>query len=142
VTLIARADVALSVVMTRRAPSGLWCSPLRSLGFWPVVYVLWTGWKLLLDVLQVVLLPWARRHWPQRGTPRLGPLDAGPFVPPLASAGDCSIVASIVGSQRLKALLEQGPLLFLGGGCLLHGGGFPAGWLDPRGRSSSRFWWR
>ncbi|APD47128.1 MULTISPECIES: bile acid:sodium symporter family protein [Synechococcaceae] len=128
VTLIARADVALSVVMTT-------ASTLLAVVLTPALtgllagrYVPVDGWKLLLDVLQVVLLPLAAGIGLKRGTPRLARW-IGPLMPPLAVLAIVLIVASIVGSQR-QALLEQGPLLFLAA-LLLHGGGFLLGWLIP-----------
>jgi len=68
VTLIARADVALSVVMTT-------ASTLLAVVLTPALtgllagrYVPVDGWKLLLDVLQVVLLPLAAGIGLKRGT--------------------------------------------------------------------------
>jgi BASS family bile acid:Na+ symporter len=128
VSLIARADVALSVVMTT-------CSTLAAVLLTPLLtgllagrYVPVDGWKLLLDVLQVVLLPVALGLLLRRGTPGLARRIA-PVMPPLAVLAIVLIVASIVGSQR-QALLAEGPLLLLAA-LLLHGGGFLLGWLIP-----------
>ncbi len=128
VSLIARADVALSVVMTT-------CSTLAAVLLTPLLtgllagrYVPVDGWKLLLDVLQVVLLPVAMGLLLRRGTPGLARRIA-PVMPPLAVLAIVLIVASIVGSQR-QALLAEGPLLLLAA-LLLHGGGFLLGWLIP-----------
>jgi BASS family bile acid:Na+ symporter len=128
VSLIARADVALSVVMTT-------ASTLAAVLLTPALtallagrYVPVDGWRLLLDVLQVVLLPVAAGLGLKRGAPRLARA-LGPVMPPLAVLAIVLIVASIVGSQR-PALLAQGPLLLLAA-LLLHGCGFLLGWLIP-----------
>jgi BASS family bile acid:Na+ symporter len=86
------------------------------------------GWRLLLDVLQVVLLPVAAGVALKRSAPRLARTLA-PVMPTLAVLAIVPIVASIVGSQR-QALLAQGPLLLLAA-LLLHGIGFLLGWLIP-----------
>ena len=128
VTLIARADVALSVVMTTFSTlAAVLLTPLLT-GLLAGRYVPVDGWKLLLDVLQVVLLPVALGLALKRGAPGVA-RRLGPVMPPLAVLAIVLIVASIVGSQR-QALLEQGPLLLLAA-LLLHGGGFFQGWLIP-----------
>ena len=128
VTLIARADVALSVVMTTFSTlAAVLLTPLLT-GLLAGRYVPVDGWKLLLDVLQVVLLPVALGLGLKRGVPAVA-RRLGPVMPPLAVLAIVLIVASIVGSQR-QALLEQGPLLLLAA-LLLHGGGFFLGWLIP-----------
>lgn len=128
VTLIARADVALSVVMTTFSTlAAVLLTPLLT-GLLAGRYVPVDGWKLLLDVLQVVLLPVALGLALKRGAPGVA-RRLGPVMPPLAVLAIVLIVASIVGSQR-QALLEQGPLLLLAA-LLLHGGGFLLGWLIP-----------
>jgi BASS family bile acid:Na+ symporter len=126
VTLIARADVALSVVMTTLSTlAAVLLTPMLT-GLLAGRYVPVDGWKLLLDVLQVVLLPVAVGLALKRGLPSLSRRLA-PVMPPLAVLAIVLIVASIVGSQR-QALLEQGLLLLLAS-LLLHGGGFLLGWL-------------
>jgi BASS family bile acid:Na+ symporter len=128
VSLIARADVALSVVMTTISTlAAVLLTPLLT-GWLAGRYVPVDGWKLLLDVLQVVLLPVALGLLLRRGTPALA-RRIGPLMPPVAVLAIVLIVASIVGSQR-QALLAQGPQLLLAA-LLLHGGGFVLGWLIP-----------
>ena len=128
VCLIARADVALSVVMTTVSTlAAVLLTPLLT-GLLAGRYVPVDGWKLLLDVLQVVLLPLALGVALRRGAPRLSRRLA-PVMPPVAVLAIVWIVASIVGSQR-QVLLEQGALLLLAA-LLLHGGGFLLGWLIP-----------
>jgi bile acid:Na+ symporter, BASS family len=128
VCLIARADVALSVVMTSISTlAAVLLTPLLT-GWLAGRYVPVDGWKLLLDVLQVVLLPVALGVALRRGTPGLARRLA-PVMPPLAVLAIVLIVASIVGSQR-QTLLEQGSVLVLAA-LLLHGGGFLLGWLIP-----------
>ncbi|WP_231598009.1 bile acid:sodium symporter family protein [Synechococcus sp. CBW1002] len=128
VTLIGRGDVALSVVMTT-------LSTLLAVGLTPLLtsllagrYVPVDGWKLLLDVLQVVLLPVALGVALKRWTPRAA-RRVEPLMPPVAVVAIVLIVASVVGSQR-DNLLAQGPLLLLAA-LLLHGGGFLLGYWIP-----------
>ncbi|MCP9928459.1 bile acid:sodium symporter family protein [Cyanobium sp. CH-040] len=128
VTLIARADVALSVVMTTASTLAAVLLTPALTGLLAGRYVPVDGWRLLLDVLQVVLLPVATGVALRRGVPRLARAIA-PVMPPLAVLAVVLIVASIVGSQR-QALLDQGPLLLLAA-LLLHGIGFLLGWLIP-----------
>jgi bile acid:Na+ symporter, BASS family len=128
VTLIARADVALSLVMTTLSTLAAVLFTPALTGLFAGRYVPVDGWKLLLDVLQVVLLPVALGLVLKRGMPSVSRRLA-PVMPPLAVLAIVLIVASIVGSQR-QALWEQGPLLLLAA-LLLHGGGFLLGWLIP-----------
>ncbi|MEX1316376.1 MAG: bile acid:sodium symporter family protein [Synechococcaceae cyanobacterium] len=128
VTLIARADVALSVVMTTVSTLAAVLLTPALTGLLAGRYVPVDAWKLLVDVLQVVLLPVAAGLGLKRGAPRLARC-VGPVMPPLAVLAIVLIVASIVGSQR-QALLAQGPLLLLAA-LLLHGCGFLLGWLIP-----------
>ena len=128
VSLIARGDVALSVVMTSASTLAAVVLTPALTGLLAGRYVPVDGWKLLVDVLQVVLLPVAAGLLLRRGAPGLAQR-LGPVMPPLAVLAIVLIVASIVGSQR-AALLEQGPLLLLAA-LLLHGGGFGLGWLIP-----------
>jgi bile acid:Na+ symporter, BASS family len=122
VTLIARADGVLSVVMTTASTlAAVWLLPLF-IELLASRYVAVDGWKLLGDVLQVVLLPVALGVGLKRSQSTLSRRLA-PVMPPLAVLVIVLIVASIVGSQR-QVLLEQGALL-------LHGGGFLLGWLIP-----------
>ena len=128
VTLIARADVALSVVMTTASTlAAVLLTPLLT-GLLAGRYVPVDGWKLLLDVLQVVLLPVTLGVGLKRWVPSLSRRLA-PVMPPLAVLAIVLIVASIVGSQR-QALMAEGALLLLAS-VLLHGGGFLLGWLIP-----------
>lgn len=128
VSLIARGDVALSVVMTSASTLAAVALTPALTGLLAGRYVPVDGWKLLADVLQVVLLPVAAGLLLRRGAPGLA-RRLGPVMPPVAVLAIVLIVASIVGSQRV-ALLEQGPLLLLAA-LLLHGGGFLLGWLIP-----------
>nr|WP_228009064.1 bile acid:sodium symporter family protein [Cyanobium sp. LEGE 06113] len=128
VALIARADVALSVVMTTVSTLlAVLLTPLLTSGL-AGRYVPVDGWRLLLDVLQVVLLPVVLGVLLKRISPPLARRIA-PAMPPLAVLAIVLIVASIVGSQR-DALVEQGRLLLLAT-LLLHAGGFLLGWLIP-----------
>lgn len=128
VTLIARADVALSVVMTTLSTlAAVLLTPLLT-GLLAGRYVPVDGLKLLLDVLQVVLLPVTLGLGLKRSVPGVA-RSLGPVMPPLAVLAIVLIVASIVGSQR-QGLLEQGALLLVAA-LLLHGGGFFLGWLIP-----------
>ncbi|MEO1003485.1 MAG: bile acid:sodium symporter family protein [Cyanobacteria bacterium J06638_7] len=128
VSLIARADVALSVVMTTASTLAAVVLTPALTGLLAGRYVPVNGWKLLLDVLQVVVVPLVVGVLLKQGAPGLA-RRVRPVMPPLAVLAIVWIVASIVGSQR-QALLAQGPLLLLAA-LLLHGFGFLLGWLIP-----------
>ena len=129
VTLIAKGDVALSVVMTSVSTVAAVVLTPRLTELLASQYVPVDSWLLLLRVLQVVLLPVACGVLLKQGAPRLaGRVE--PLMPPLAVVAVVLIVASVVGSQR-QLLVEQGALLLLA--CLLlHGGGFLLGFLMAR----------
>jgi len=129
VALIARADVALSVVMTMVSTSFAVVLTPRLTETLASQYVPVDGVALLLKVLQVVVVPVSVGVLLKQGTPRLAQR-IEPVMPPLAVIAIVLIVSSIVGSQR-EVLLDQGLTLVLA--CvLLHAGGFLLGWLIPR----------
>jgi len=129
VALIARADVALSVVMTSISTLAAVVLTPRLTQALASQYVPVDGWLLLLRVLQVVLVPVACGVLLKQGVPALA-RRIEPVMPPVAVLVVVMIVASIVGSQR-QLLIEQGPLLLLA--CLLlHGGGFLLGFVLGR----------
>lgn len=129
VALIARADVALSVVMTMVSTSLAVVLTPRLTETLASQYVPVDGVALLLKVLQVVVVPVSVGVLLKQGTPRLAQR-IEPVMPPLAVIAIVLIVSSIVGSQR-DVLLDQGLTLVLA--CvLLHAGGFLLGWLIPR----------
>lgn len=129
VTLIAKGDVALSVVMTSVSTVAAVVLTPRLTELLASQYVPVDGWLLLLRVLQVVLVPVACGVLLKQGMPRLASR-VEPAMPPLAVVAIVLIVASVVGSQR-QLLLEQGALLLLA--CLLlHGGGFLLGFVMAR----------
>ncbi|NDD44401.1 sodium dependent transporter [Synechococcus sp. BS56D] len=128
VALIARADVALSVVMTS-------LSTVLAVGLTPLLssilagrYVPVDGWSLLANVLQVVLIPVAVGVLLKQGRPGLA-RRIEPLMPPVAVLAIALIVAGIIGAQR-EALLTQGFLLLLAT-LLLHGSGFLLGLVLP-----------
>ena len=129
VTLIAKGDVALSVVMTSISTMAAVVLTPRLTDVLASQYVPVDGWLLLLRVLQVVLVPVTCGVLLKQGLPRLA-TRVEPAMPPIAVVAIVLIVASVVGSQR-ELLLEQGALLLLA--CLLlHGGGFLLGFLMAR----------
>ena len=129
VSLIARADVALSVVMTSLSTLAAVLLTPQLTGLLAGQYVPVDAGVLLLRVLQVVLLPVAGGVVLKQGMPVVA-RRVQPGMPPIAVVAIVLIVASVVGSQR-QALLEQGPQLLLA--CLLlHGGGFLLGYLIAR----------
>ena len=129
VAMIARADVALSVVMTSLSTLAAVVLTPRLTELLASQYVPVDGWLLLLRVLQVVLLPVAFGVVLKRGMPSLANR-VEPVMPPIAVVAVVMIVASVVGSQR-QLLLGQGLLLLLA--CLLlHSGGFALGYILAR----------
>ena len=129
VALIAKADVALSVVMTMISTSLAVVFTPRLTEFLASQYVPVDGVALLLKVLQVVVLPVSVGVLLKQGAPRIA-RRMEPVMPPLAVIAIVLIVSSIVGSQR-DVLVDQGAALVVA--CvLLHAGGFFFGWLIPR----------
>ena len=129
VPLIAKGDVALSVVMTSISTVAAVVLTPRLTDVLASQYVPVDGGLLLLRVLQVVLVPVTCGVLLKQGLPRLASR-VEPAMPPIAVVAIVLIVASVVGSQR-QLLLEQGALLLLA--CLLlHGGGFLLGFLMAR----------
>jgi len=92
VTLIARVDVALSVVIpTASTLLAVWCLTPALTGLLAGRYVPVDGWSCLLDVLRWCCCP-GRRHWPSNAAHPAGlavwwiaTVDASH-----CSAGDCS----------------------------------------------------
>lgn len=126
VALIARADVALSVVVTTMSTVlVVVLTPLLSSAL-AGRYVPVDGWTLLLSVVQVVLLPVAvgvalKLFWP-RPSERVETV-----MPTLTVVAIALIVGSIVGSQREALASQLQPLLLAD--LLLHLGGFVLGSL-------------
>jgi bile acid transporter len=129
VTYIARADVALSVVMTL-------CSTLAAVVMTPLLTQWLAGaivdvdaWGLLQSTVQVVLLPVMAGVALNRFAPRV--VAATSSWAPLASVlGITLIVASIVG-QNATAVKTSGGILLLAV-VLLHAGGFAVGYVVAR----------
>ena len=129
VALIARADVALSVVMTSLSTLAAVLFTPRLTELLASQYVPVNGWLLLLRVLQVVLVPVACGVLLKQGLPSLA-RRVEPVMPPISVLAIVMIVSSVVGSQR-QLLLDQGLLLLLA--CLmLHAGGFGLGLFIAR----------
>jgi|ERR1041385_5595468 BASS family bile acid:Na+ symporter len=125
VCYIARADVALSVLMTT-------CSTFGAIVMTPLLtkwlastYVSVDAWKLFLDTVQIVLLPVLLGLVLHHLFPRLvkAVLPVAPLVSVITIA---LIVASIVG-QNAGAIKTSGGLLLLAV-FLLHAGGFLLGY--------------
>ena len=129
VTYIARADVALSVVMTL-------CSTLAAVVMTPLLTQWLAGaivdvdaWGLLRSTVQVVLLPVMAGLALNRFAPRM--VAATSSWAPLASVlGITLIVASIVG-QNASAVKTSGGILLLAV-VLVHAGGFAWGYVVAR----------
>jgi BASS family bile acid:Na+ symporter len=129
VTYIARANVALSVVMT-------FCSTVAAVALTPWLTSLLAGAYLqvdaagmLLTTLQVVVAPVALGVFLHHKLPGLARpcSEIGPLISVILI---CLICASIVGNSR-AAILEHGIRLMLAVG-LLHGVGFFLGWVLAR----------
>ena len=126
VNYIARADVALSVLMTTASTFGaVVMTPL--LTKWLAgAYVPVDAWKLFLDTVQIVLLPVMIGLTLHHLTPRLvrAVLPAAPLVSVLAIV---LIVSSIIGQNAGRVRTSGGTLLIAV--FLLHAGGFGLGYL-------------
>jgi BASS family bile acid:Na+ symporter len=125
VTYLARADVALSVLMTMCSTAGaIVMTPLLT-SLLAGQYVPVDGWGLFVSMLQVVLAPVALGVLLHRFLPRLtaAVLPAGPLLSVLCVALIC---ASIVGSKAPE-ILGSGLSILLAV-VLLHALGFSAGY--------------
>jgi bile acid:Na+ symporter, BASS family len=129
VTYIARANVALSVLMTM-------CSTMGAIVMTPLLTKWLAGtlvpvdaWGLFLSTVQVVLLPVLLGVGLHHAAPRLvrTVLPVAPLISVLTIALIC---ASIIG-QSAEALKESAAPL-LSGVVLLHAGGFSLGYLFAR----------
>jgi BASS family bile acid:Na+ symporter len=126
VTYLARANVALSVLMTM-------CSTFGAIVMTPLLtkwlagtYVPVDAWQLFIDTVKVVLAPLLLGLGLQQGAPRLvrAILPAAPLV---SVAGIVLICASIIGANA-QHIRTSGGQLFLAV-ALLHLGGFGLGWV-------------
>lgn len=129
VTYIARADVALSVLMTT-------CSTLAAVVVTPVLtaalagaYVAVDARALLASTAQVILLPVLAGVLLNRHAPRVVRLVV-PIAPTVAVAAIVLICASVMGQNR-DAVATAGPRALFAVG-LLHAAGFGLGWLVAR----------
>jgi BASS family bile acid:Na+ symporter len=129
VTHIARANLALSVLMTM-------CSTMGAIVFTPLLTGLLAGtyvdvdeWALFTSTLQVVLLPVLIGVFLNQRVPALVRIVL-PVAPVVAVAVIVLICASIIGSNGAD-LLASGPALLLAV-TLLHAGGFGFGYLLAR----------
>jgi len=129
VTYLARANVALSVVMTM-------CSTLAAVIMTPLLtgwlagaYVPVDAWGIFFTTAQVVLAPVLLGLLLHHKAPRLTEfiLPVGPFTSVLLIS---LIVASIIG-QNASAIFAHGPQLLLAV-TLLHGSGFAFGYALAR----------
>ena len=129
VCYIAKADVALSVLMTTCSTFGaVFMTPLLT-KWLASTYVQVDAWRLFLDTVQIVLLPVLLGLVVHHLFPRLvkAVLPAAPLVSVLTIA---LIVASIVG-QNAEAIRQSGGVLLLAV-FLLHTGGFLLGYAFSR----------
>ena len=129
VTYLARANVALSVLMTI-------CSTFGAVIMTPLLtkwlaqtWVQVDAWGLFLDTVKVVLAPLLLGLGLHHSVPRLvkAVLPAAPLVSVVTIAMIC---ASIIGQQADSIKQRGGVLLFAV--FLLHAGGFALGWLFAR----------
>ena len=125
VAYLARANVALSVLMTM-------CSTLGAVAMTPLLtkylagtYVPVDAWKLFLDTVQVVLLPVLAGVALHHLAPRLVRVVL-PVAPLVSVVAIVLICASIIG-QNAQAVIDAGGVL-LTAVLLLHVGGFGLGY--------------
>ena len=129
VTYIARADVALSVLMTTCSTFGaIFMTPL--LTKWLAgTYVPVDAWKLFLDTVQIVLLPvvlgLAVHHFFPRAVNAVLP------IAPLVSVVTIALICASIIGQNAKNIRESGGILLLAV-FLLHAGGFLLGYIFSR----------
>ena len=126
VAYLARANVALSVLMTMSTTfAAIFMTPLLT-SWLAGAYVPVNGWALFLDTVRVVLLPLIAGLVLHHLTPRLvaAVLPAAPLVSVLTIAMIC---ASIIG-QNAETIRSSGGKLLLAV-FLLHAGGFGLGWV-------------
>jgi BASS family bile acid:Na+ symporter len=126
VTYIARADVALSVLMTT-------CTTLGAVVLTPLLTKLLAGrlvevdaWGLFLSTLQVVVLPVAAGVAINRWLP--GVVRTVMPVAPLVSVLTIALVCASIIGQNAAAVTASGPRL-LGAVVLVHAIGFGVGYL-------------
>ncbi|MDF2375645.1 MAG: bile acid:sodium symporter family protein [Verrucomicrobiales bacterium] len=129
VAFLARANVALSVMMTV-------VSTLAAIVLTPLLTKWYAGtlvevdaWGLCKSTIQVVLLPLTLGLLANRFLPRLSGT-VKPYSPFVSVVAIVLIVASIIGAQR-EIILEAGWRL-LAAPALLHVGGFGLGYLVAR----------
>ena len=129
VSFIARADVALSVVMTT-------CSTLAAVFLTPLLTALLASrlvevdtWGLFLSTFQVVILPVAVGVAFKRIAP--GAVDRVLPAAPLVSVLMIALICGSIIGQNASAVREAGPQL-LGAILLLHLAGFAVGYLFAR----------
>lgn len=129
VSYIAKADVALSVVMTV-------CSTLAAVILTPLLTQLFAGklvpvdtWMLFKQTLQVVILPVVLgvllNHWVPQLVQRVMP------VAPLLSVLGVCMICALVFAANADTILTYGAELILAV-ALLHGGGFLMGYQFAR----------
>ena len=129
VSYIAKADVALSVVMTV-------CSTLAAVILTPLLTQLFAGklvpvdtWMLFKQTLQVVILPVVLGVLLNRWAPRLVQR-VMPVAPLLSVLGVC-VICAVVFAANAETILRYGGELILAV-ALLHGGGFLIGYQFAR----------
>jgi BASS family bile acid:Na+ symporter len=129
VTYIARADVALSVLLTM-------CSTLGAVVLTPLLTKLLAGrlvpvdgWGLFLSTLQVVVLPVAAGVAINRFLPRL--VQVVLPVAPLVSVVTIALVCASIVGQNAAAIYDHGWQL-LAAVSLLHATGFAVGYVFAR----------
>ena len=135
VTYLARADVALSVLMTTCSTFGaVFMTPL--LTKWLAgTYVPVNAWSLFLSTVQVVLAPvligLAVHHFFPRTVNRLLP------IAPLVSVVTIALICASIIGQNAAAIKKSGAILLLAV-FILHAGGFLLGYIASRLLGSDR----
>lgn len=129
VTYLARANVALSVLMTM-------CSTFAAVVMTPMLTAALAGtlvpvdaWGLFESTVQVVLLPVIIGLALHHLTPRL--VDVVLPVAPLVSVLVIALICSSIIGQSADAFLQSGPRL-VAAVATLHGGGFALGYAGAR----------
>jgi len=129
VTLIAKGDVALSVLMTTASTAVAAAVTPALVSYLAGNLVTLDAWGLVLSTLQVVMLPVGMGLVINRYFPSISRV--AQTITPLLSVFIVAMICGSIIGQTSTAVLAAGPLVAVAV-TLLHGGGFVFGWVVPK----------